>query len=55
MQPDIAVKEILETEPELKQAILRRDIGTLDRLWSDDVIFTNHLGSLITKQQDLDT
>lgn len=55
MQLDKAVKEILEAEQSLKQAILGRDIATLDRLLSDDVIFTNHLGQLISKEQDLDT
>lgn len=34
--------------------MLHSDIEELDRLISPDLIYTNHLGQLLTKQDDLD-
>ena len=44
---------ILALENRLKQAMLNSNISELDTMLSDDLIFTNHLGQLITKQEDL--
>ena len=45
--------KIVELEERLRQAILRSEVGVLDELIAPDLIFTNHLGQLITKQDDL--
>jgi len=44
---------ILALENCLKQAMLNSNISELDAMLSDDLIFTNHLGQLMTKQEDL--
>ena len=44
---------IIEAESSLRQAMLISDVASLDRLISDDLIFTNHLGQLLSKQADL--
>jgi len=33
--------------------MLKSDVNTLDELLSSDLVFTNHLGHLMTKQDDL--
>ncbi len=45
--------QILECEDQLKQAMLYSDIAELDKLLATDLIFTNHLGQLMTKKDDL--
>ena len=45
--------QIEACEERLKQAMLRSDIAELDELLTSDLIFTNHLGLLMTKQDDL--
>ncbi|MGI0117495.1 nuclear transport factor 2 family protein [Zooshikella sp. RANM57] len=44
---------ILTLEEQLKTAMLNSDIHTLDQLLADDLIFTNHLGQVMSKQDDL--
>jgi len=46
--------QILEIEERLKIAMLQSDVSVLNELLADDLIFTNHLGHLMTKQDDLD-
>ena len=41
-------------EEQLKQAMLKSDITLLDVLLANDLIFTNHLGHIMTKQDDLE-
>ena len=41
-------------EERLKQAMLRSDISELDKLLGPDLIFTNHLGQIMIKQDDLE-
>ena len=41
-------------EQRLKQAMLNSDIAELNTLLSDDLIFTNHLGVLMSKKDDLE-
>lgn len=45
--------QITAHEKKLQQAMLDSDIATLEQLFSDDLIFTNHLGHLMSKQDDL--
>ncbi len=46
--------EIKACEEQLKQAMLESDISELDKLLGPDLIFTNHLGQVMTKQDDLE-
>jgi len=46
--------QIEECEERLKQAMLQSDVSALDELLAPDLIFTNHLGQLMTKQDDLE-
>jgi ketosteroid isomerase-like protein len=49
-----AVKtEILEAEERLRRAMLDSDVGALDELLSPELIFTNHLGQVLGKEDDL--
>ena len=45
--------EIKACEEELRAAMLKSDTDLLDRLLLPDLIFTNHLGQLMTKEDDL--
>ena len=46
--------DIQAAEDALKQAMLTSDVEALERLLADDLIFTNHLGQLMSKQADLE-
>lgn len=46
-------KKILVLEEELRKAMLNSDILKLNELISSDLLFTNHLGSKISKEDDL--
>jgi ketosteroid isomerase-like protein len=46
--------EIVRLEAEIRAAQLAADVSALDRLISDDLLFTGPDGSLGTKAQDLD-
>jgi hypothetical protein len=46
-------KTIIELEERLRLAMLASDVSELDALISPDLLFTNHLGTLITKEADL--
>ena len=45
--------EIIKAEERLKTAMLGSDTKELDLLLSDELIFTNHLGQIMTKADDL--
>lgn len=47
-------RQIAVAEERLRLAMLASDFGTLDELISDDLIFTNHIGQVIGKQDDLE-
>ncbi len=47
--------EIVEMEEKLRIAMLESDVDTLDILISPDLIFTNHLGYLVSKNEDLES
>ncbi|MBW4666428.1 MAG: nuclear transport factor 2 family protein [Cyanomargarita calcarea GSE-NOS-MK-12-04C] len=46
--------EIINCEARLRQAMLRSDVEVLDELLAPELIFTNHLGQLFTKKDDLE-
>lgn len=46
--------EIVKAESHLRTAQLRADVAALDRLISDDLLFTGPDGEVATKEQDLD-
>jgi hypothetical protein len=46
--------QILEAEEQLRIAMLHSDIGVLDKLLAPELIFTNHLGQLLSKTEDLE-
>ena len=46
-------KQIFECEERLRQAMLSSDVAVLDELLDPDLLFTNHLGQVLTKQDDL--
>ncbi len=52
MERDIE-KEIIEAEENLRTAMLISNLEVLDQLLAPDLIFTNHLGQLISKNDDL--
>jgi ketosteroid isomerase-like protein len=45
--------QIVEMEDQLRTAMLSSDIATLYELLAPDLIFTNHLGQLLGKSDDL--
>ncbi|MDH5229427.1 MAG: nuclear transport factor 2 family protein [Gammaproteobacteria bacterium] len=46
-------EQINHKENQLKQAMLDSNVALLDELLSPDLIFTNHLGHIMHKQDDL--
>ncbi len=45
--------QILEAEERLRLAMLDSDVKVLDRLLAAELVFTNHLGQVLGKQDDL--
>lgn len=45
--------QIINAEDRLRTAMLGSDIAALDELLAPDLIFTNHLGQLLGKEDDL--
>jgi Domain of unknown function (DUF4440) len=46
--------QIIELEERLRQAMLHSDVVELDALIVPELLFTNHLGQIFSKQEDLD-
>ena len=46
--------QIVEVEEQLRLAMLQSDVRTLNDLLAPDLIFTNHLGQTLSKNEDLD-
>ncbi|MEM9543033.1 MAG: nuclear transport factor 2 family protein [Cyanobacteria bacterium P01_E01_bin.42] len=46
-------KQILEVEERLRLAMLASDVKMLDELLAPELIFTNHLGNVLSKEDDL--
>jgi hypothetical protein len=45
--------QIIELEERLRQAMLHSDVTELDALIAPELLFTNHLGQIFSKQEDL--
>src|SRR4051812_41105982 len=45
---------ILAVEDELREAMLAGDVGALDRLLDDDLVFISHVGEVVGKAEDLE-
>ncbi|MEO0687582.1 MAG: nuclear transport factor 2 family protein, partial [Cyanobacteria bacterium J06649_11] len=45
--------EIIEVEELLRLAMLDSDVNALDELLAPELVFTNHLGQVLGKQDDL--
>ena len=45
--------QLIEAEEQLRLAMLNSDVNTLDKLLADNLVFTNHLGQVLSKQDDL--
>jgi Domain of unknown function (DUF4440) len=52
---DIIQSQIIELEEQLRQAMLHSNVAELDALIAPELLFTNHLGQIFSKQDDLDT
>jgi ketosteroid isomerase-like protein len=48
-----AKEEILKADEERNEALQKGDVATLDRIYSDDVVYSNASGALLTKAQHL--
>lgn len=48
------IDTIVAMEERLRQAMLSSNIAELDKLLSSDLIFTNHFGTVVSKQDDID-
>ena len=48
------INSIIVIEDQLKTAMIDSDVLVLDQLISDDLIFTRHLGQIMSKQDDLE-
>ncbi len=53
MSQDLKI-QVETCEEQLRQAMLMSDVSALDQLLAPDLVFTNHLGQTMTKQDDLD-
>jgi ketosteroid isomerase-like protein len=53
MMGNVVETEILEAEERLRQAMLGGDVSVLDALLAPELIFTNHLGQVLGKEDDL--
>jgi ketosteroid isomerase-like protein len=51
--PENMKDEILKVDEERNQALQKGDIATLDRIYSDDLVYANASGALLTKAQHL--
>ena len=51
--PENMTDEILKVDEERNQALQKGDIATLDRIYSDDLVYANASGALLTKAQHL--
>lgn len=54
LQSTITQSQIIELEERLRQAMLRSDLVELDALVAPELLFTNHLGQVVSKRADLD-
>jgi ketosteroid isomerase-like protein len=52
-RPEDAKEEILKVDEERNQALQKGDVATLERIYSDDLVYTNASGAILTKAQHL--
>ena len=45
---------VVELEERLERAMRTSDVLVLDELLADDLLFTNHQGLVVSKQEDLE-
>lgn len=50
---ELVLAEVEAVEGQLRLAMLSSDTDSLKRLLADDLIFTNHLGQVISKEADI--
>ena len=46
-------EQILEVEEQLRLAMLNSDVNALNELLAPELVYTNHLGQVLTKKDDL--
>jgi len=46
-------EEIIKVDEERNQALQKGDVATLDRIYTDDLVYTNATGVILTKAQHL--
>ena len=51
--PENTTDEILKVDEERNQALQKGDVATLDRIYSDDLVYANATGALLTKAEHL--
>ena len=51
--PENATDEILKVDEERNQALQKGDVATLDRIYTDDLVYSNATGVILTKAQHL--
>lgn len=51
--PELKESDILAAEERLRLAMLSSSVDELDALLADELLFTNHLGHLLSKEADL--
>ncbi len=52
--PEDIKQEILKVDEERNQALQKGDIATLDRIYSDDLVYTNATGVILPKAKHLE-
>lgn len=52
-RPEDVKDEILKVDEERNQALQKGDVATLERIYSDDLVYTNATGKILTKEQHL--
>jgi ketosteroid isomerase-like protein len=53
MSPENTKEDVLMADEERNQALQKGDIATLERIYSDDLVYANASGALLTKAQHL--
>jgi ketosteroid isomerase-like protein len=51
--PENTKEEVIMVDEERNQALQKGDVATLDRIYSDDVVYANASGALLTKAEHL--
>ena len=46
-------REVWEALENYETALMKRDVGALEKIWADDSVFVNASGEVLTKEQNL--